>query len=477
MKPIAFFLAAILYFAQAHAQTYTFSYEWADSLSSSISALERQIEGKVYKDAGGISTLSFPGENFKVYFHDKLGAKAFYMASSDREILILTENIDFSKVTGMSISEDPNNVSYIQLHFPAGHLKVQFIENGVVIQTSTDINALEFYCRYGTVDDTRKMVDLLYGLCLGLKVEKGELTAQQAKQQQGMWKEAVAKNTPAAYYDFVQKFPNTIVQEIAYYNSEKIDSTIKYITGSTNGFYLGMAKDEFTKIVQDRVTKTKNSDQKLSKNFKLYLDNFEVQYYGKKPYSTYTIGNWFKTYYTDSDSRNDARDAKGLRIHEFEIERKVESAGIYRSSMKDQVEELNLSWNKSYKLKREVEDYEYTIGQIKDTKIHQTFFPFARYASLGDIVFENDIAKEITYTFVIYDNYMSYDAALQRTVELMGKPIREKTHTKTLIDSRDGKVVYFDKGRYYVVASVRRDYNSDGWLYTPLQASLTFIVK
>lgn len=158
----------------------------------------------------------------------------------------------------------------------------------------------------------------------------------------------------------------------------------------------------------------------MSKNFKHYLDIFKVQYYEKHPYNLYNIGNSFKTYYADKTSYRDARYSR-LRIPEFKIER---MNPVMRSSMSDQIEQLNLNLNKSYKLGREIEDYEYTIGQIKDTRIHSAFFPLCKYASLGDIVFENDIAKEITYKFVIYDDYMTYDASLQRIAKLMEKPIR-----------------------------------------------------
>lgn len=158
-------------------------FEKLDSLSTVVSQWQKMTEATTYKDSDGqIRAISFPAENFQIWSSDRLASKAVYKKNNDLEFLELTENIDLSKATGISVSENYFGSAYIKVDFPAGQLKTQIIENGVLRKT-LDQNYLEFFCRYGAIDANKKfyfdlMFDMVYAICNMMKVEKGMVDIQ-----------------------------------------------------------------------------------------------------------------------------------------------------------------------------------------------------------------------------------------------------------------------------------------------------------
>lgn len=191
-------------------------YETLDSLSSSISEMEKQVEGKEYKeDDGEVYRLSFPWENFKVYFYNKLATKAEYQETNGTETLLLTEDIDFSKATGLTVSKDYNKVAYIKVDFPSGHIKTQVFENGNLVGT-VNRTSLEFYSQYGAVDKNRKfyfdkMYDELYALCTKLKIDKSLMTESDVRNESADWIKMTAEN-------FIKKHPKSLLAAQAHQN-------------------------------------------------------------------------------------------------------------------------------------------------------------------------------------------------------------------------------------------------------------------
>jgi hypothetical protein len=219
------YLSLIILLLTFATQAQEIPFEKLDSLSTLISQLQKQTDGKACKGFNDdIYELSYPGENFKVWSHDRLATNAVYKKKNDKEILALTEDIDFSKTTGISVGDDYNGVVYIKVTFPAGHLKTQFIENGKVISTD-NVNYLEFFCAYGSVDANRKfffdkMFDYLYELSTLLKTEKKLMTKSDVKNELADWGKLNGK-------DFIAKYPKSILSEQAFKNKADYDKSMR----------------------------------------------------------------------------------------------------------------------------------------------------------------------------------------------------------------------------------------------------------
>ncbi len=216
-------------------------FEKLDSLSVVISDLEKKTEGKEYKDVENqIYTISFPDENFKVWTYNRLATKAVYQKNNTGEILLLTENIDFSKATGISVAEDYKGVASIKVDFPEGHLQTQIIKDGEILNTQP-VNHLEFFCPYGTVDQDKKflfdkMYDLLYGLSTQLKIEKKLMTEIDVKKELADW----AKLNSV---DFINKYPNSLHTAQARLNAEQKSKENKELQKNQN--YINQLADKY----------------------------------------------------------------------------------------------------------------------------------------------------------------------------------------------------------------------------------------
>lgn len=181
-----------------------------DSVSTLISKWQKQAEGRTYKDINdNISVLSFPQENFKVWSYNKLATHAVYKQQADKEVLALTENIDFSKAIGISWAEDYNDkVSYIKVDFPEGSLNTQVIENGSMIET-LNASYLELFCEYVELDSNKitvpdQLFDKLFLLISELKIEKGLEQDAYIRKMRSDWDRMTSE-------EFLAKYPSSIM--------------------------------------------------------------------------------------------------------------------------------------------------------------------------------------------------------------------------------------------------------------------------
>jgi hypothetical protein len=201
-----------------------------DSLSAAISSIEKMTDGKTYKDSKGVEhALRFPAKSFTLSSSNRLASKAVYKKQGDNEILAITENIDLSKVTGISISDDYKRVAYIQLDFPKGHLKTQLFRDGKSAGSQND-DYLEFFCLYGKVDANKefyfdKQFMTLYKTVMQLKAEKKLVDKQAAGEELKAWN--------ASQENFAAQFPNSILNAQLEKNRlelEKLQPQIAYIS-------------------------------------------------------------------------------------------------------------------------------------------------------------------------------------------------------------------------------------------------------
>lgn len=180
------------------------SFETLDTVSALVSQWQYRTSGKTFRDASGDEfELSFPPENFKVWYHDKLATRAVYKKRGNREVLSVTEGIDFSKATAVTVGDDQNGITCVSVHFPKDHLKTQLVENGKVTATVRE-SRLEFFCPYGVVDSDRKflfdkMFFGLYGLAVQLKMDKGLMQVDALWNELSDWEKLGAEAFAATY--------------------------------------------------------------------------------------------------------------------------------------------------------------------------------------------------------------------------------------------------------------------------------------
>lgn len=166
-------------------------YQKLDSLTALINALQSEVDGQTYRsDEGEEFRLSFPEQGFSLLNHNRLATKAAYKAWSNREVLLLNENLDLTKATGIVVRTTKNGANFVKLFFPEGYLKTKVIENGQLILTGDD-RYLEFFCGFYSKKDnvllTDRMSATLFDLVTSLQVEKGMLTEAQVREQQADW--------------------------------------------------------------------------------------------------------------------------------------------------------------------------------------------------------------------------------------------------------------------------------------------------
>jgi hypothetical protein len=205
------------------------AFETLDSISTYISALQKQTESKIYKESSGNEyELSFPETSFNVWFYNKQASHAVYKKQGEKEVLSLTEGIDLSKVTGITVGEDNNGVVTIKVDFPKDHLRTQLIENGKVTATTKE-SSLVFYCRYGAVDTDKqflfdKMFFALYGLAARLKIEKGWMKQEELISEVQDW---LALSSEAFYKKHPQSLLSAQAHEIVKREEQEAAALLK----------------------------------------------------------------------------------------------------------------------------------------------------------------------------------------------------------------------------------------------------------
>jgi hypothetical protein len=230
-------------------QAQTVSYEKLDSITSEISKMQSEVNGKTYNNGGYEFELSFPEENFKVFYHNQIASNAIYKKQNGKELLYLTENIDFSKATGYVFGITNNDIQFLRVYFPAAYLKTQLYENGVLVNTISE-ESLEFFMINKNVDKT--IFDYLLDLITSLQIAKGLTTEAEISNQK--------KDYDSTLYisdaqKFILKYPSSIHNlhlktsikqlEEAEKKGEEVFIKFEYFKYYKRGISLKDAKKEF----------------------------------------------------------------------------------------------------------------------------------------------------------------------------------------------------------------------------------------
>ena len=454
-KQITIYLL-LLFSLQIFAQEDIADYKQFETLSKKINNIQRTADGKNFKHENSDGALHFPENNFVFNYHD-FSATWIYGEEKERAII---ENIDLANVHSIVLPDESfGDLRCVVISFPKEQKTVIVNDSKVKSGETKDI---AFYFPAIETVKGNEMFDALTELIYLTKVKKGILTSQQAKQQQDNWKTARNTNTATAYYDFLRKEPNTIFTQMAYVIVENLDPTIKIITDKYSGFYLGMPKKEFEDIITTRVKNVGN--EKIDKKLKLFIDNFAMNFYTyEETKSLYHFENiWIGTYKTHHN-------AGSIIYYSIAPELGIDGKSYGTGNFTKDADKLGLSWNKNYKLiNEELPNLAYRVANIESTVIENKFFPNSRSSILSEIIFnQNDYACQMTFSFILSDYGNSYDSVLSDVKKVFGTSFKEGTHNSIV----EGKSIYFDKGRYYVLAKVVKEYNS------PLLLTLTFYTK
>ena len=247
MKKIIILLTFILH-AIISLQAQTVSYEKLDSISSEISKMQSEVNGKIYNNGGSEFELSFPEENFKVFYNNQIATNAIYKKQNGKELLYLTENIDFSKATGYVFGFN-NNILGMRVYFPAAYLKTQLYENGVLVNTISE-ESLEFFMINKKVDKT--IFDYLLDLITSLQIAKGLTTEAEISNQKKDYSPTLSISDAQK---FILKYPSSIYNlrlknrikqlEEAEKKGEEVFMKFEYFKYYKRGILLKDAKKEF----------------------------------------------------------------------------------------------------------------------------------------------------------------------------------------------------------------------------------------
>ncbi len=180
-------------------------YEKVDSLSAIINNLQAKAAGLTYTDgAGAEHVLSFPEENFKVYYYNLLGNTSVYKKNGSKETLELTENIDFSKAVSITIQSYVNGVARVQVDFPTNIIKTQVFTDGASVEVR---NA--WVVNLFAAQDYMKLYNDLVTLAHYLKKEKKSFNYQ-PEELAAKWKKAMDEKSVSGLKNILSSYPNTL---------------------------------------------------------------------------------------------------------------------------------------------------------------------------------------------------------------------------------------------------------------------------
>lgn len=143
-------------------------YEKLESISAGISELQLKADGLTYNDGKEDYILSFPENNFQIFYSTQKAQRVVYKKKGDTEYLYLTENIDLTKVDVFYHVRYPGAIGVFLMSFPDG-VQTQIYINGKYTETKSE-NYLNFYYEQKG-DSGKKLLEQLNAMLytLGLK--------------------------------------------------------------------------------------------------------------------------------------------------------------------------------------------------------------------------------------------------------------------------------------------------------------------
>lgn len=145
--------------------------------STKISSYQSSANGSFHNDNGSNYTLSFPDENFVIYFFNQSASNTVIKKYDKKTITEFTDNIDLAKVNYIELGNNE-----MHLTFPENFLNTEIYEDGEYIKTNLSDKLILYFDskENGTIDEllNSNKFKLYHDLILmihRLKYKKGTL--------------------------------------------------------------------------------------------------------------------------------------------------------------------------------------------------------------------------------------------------------------------------------------------------------------
>ncbi|HAP95953.1 MAG TPA: hypothetical protein DCP54_09455, partial [Chryseobacterium sp.] len=347
-------LIILLFSINGFSQEDVADYKKFEALAKKINDLQISANGKRLKNETDDIAINVPDNNF--IFNYYYTSASLILGNDNQKEIFPNINLASINLIGSGGSTYQSGDANI----------VVVISNEKVIYNTLKGNenkesSSEFIPLPVVHSKTEELVDALAELILLSKVKSGKLSKKLAKDEFDSWIKAKKENNIDSYYKFLKDYPNTILKEIVGDRAESLDYATKFILSNNNGFYLGMTKNEFGKIIDNRINEYKNNSVKKSKNSMSLLSSFSFfsSYNG-----TFGLYNLYKSY------RIDAKVDATLYENFFSTGKKMNffcMSSKRKSSLVDALYKTDLSFNKKLKVEKELEYVDFNIGNISSS--------------------------------------------------------------------------------------------------------------
>lgn len=181
-------------------------YERLEIFSKNISKKQFEANGKTYNDGKTNYEISFPEENFTIYFNSQLATNVVYKKSNNKELMYLTENISLGRVVGFTSGIIDNNIVVWKIDFGKFNLTTQIFDNGKLINTTISNELILYEYKNADKEKTESSFLVYFShICNTMKKSIGMITDLALKSEDKDWlDESITMD------NFVKTHPNSV---------------------------------------------------------------------------------------------------------------------------------------------------------------------------------------------------------------------------------------------------------------------------
>lgn len=181
-------------------------YERLEIFSKNISKKQFEANGKTYNDGKTDYEISFPEENFTIYFNSQLATNVVYKKSNNKELMYLTENISLGRVVGFTSGIIDNNIVVWKIDFGKFNLTTQIFDNGKLINTTISNELILYEYKNADKEKTESSFLVYFShICNTMKKSVGMITDLALKAEEKDWlDESITMD------NFVKTHPNSV---------------------------------------------------------------------------------------------------------------------------------------------------------------------------------------------------------------------------------------------------------------------------
>lgn len=181
-------------------------YERLEIFSKNISKKQFEANGKTYNDGKTDYEISFPEENFTIYFNSQLATNVVYKKSNNKELMYLTENISLGRVVGFTSGIIDNNIVVWKIDFGKFNLTTQIFDNGKLINTTISNELILYEYKNADKEKTESSFLVYFShICNTMKKSIGMITDLALKSEDKDWlDESITMD------NFVKTHPNSV---------------------------------------------------------------------------------------------------------------------------------------------------------------------------------------------------------------------------------------------------------------------------